>query len=424
MRKLLCIPLLFICYLSFGQVGVNAPGNPAPRYSFNKLFLYRSGLYHSVLDSAEIVALISGGGGMPTDSVLHVLKNGFDISNKSTFRNNLVVYSRSEIDTKVQLKQPRIISALPTQTLTRPLVSDSVNQAFAKLIFRGDSLASAIGTRVLKAGDTMTGMLSMSSTSTGISSYNTVDQTTNYERVRQAWASNTFTIGSEIGGTGTIRNLNIQVNGKGLFLNNGALSGTVNVSNSTSSTNISTLGVSDTRTTASAFAMGASILQTYNQSSTAGYRSLWISPFEQALGSGVHYLIDAGTNSAGAGSGTHTSKFTVDNAGNIVATSLNSAITATTQAAGDNSTKLATTTYADRIGAIAGSFSGVGTATTTFTVTIGVTQANTTYKVNVTPTDLLGAAVFYVNNKTTTTFDVVYLTGLTGTLTFDWSLFK
>lgn len=71
----------------------------------------------------------------------------------------------------------------------------------------------------------------------------------------------------------------------------------------------------------------------------------------------------------------------------------------------------------------AGSFSGVGTATTTFTVTIGITMANSTYKVNATPTDLLAAAVFYVNNKTTTTFDVVYLAGLTGTVTFDWSVF-
>lgn len=71
----------------------------------------------------------------------------------------------------------------------------------------------------------------------------------------------------------------------------------------------------------------------------------------------------------------------------------------------------------------AGSFSGVGTATTTFTVTIGATMANTTYKVNATPTNLLSAAVFYVNNKTTTTFDVVYLAGLTGTVTFDWSVF-
>jgi len=71
---------------------------------------------------------------------------------------------------------------------------------------------------------------------------------------------------------------------------------------------------------------------------------------------------------------------------------------------------------------IAGSFSGVGTATTVFTVTIGRTMANTTYKVNVTPTSVLSAALFYVTNKTTTTFDVTYMAGLTGTVTFDWIL--
>lgn len=70
----------------------------------------------------------------------------------------------------------------------------------------------------------------------------------------------------------------------------------------------------------------------------------------------------------------------------------------------------------------AGSFSGVGTATTTFTVTIGSTMANTTYKVTATPTNVLSAAVFYVTNKTTTTFDVVYLAGLSGTVGFDWHL--
>lgn len=76
------------------------------------------------------------------------------------------------------------------------------------------------------------------------------------------------------------------------------------------------------------------------------------------------------------------------------------------------------------VGAISGSFSGVGTATTTFTVTIGTTMPNTTYKVNVTPTLALSAALFYVTNKTTTTFDVMYLAGLTGTVTFDWSVFR
>lgn len=70
---------------------------------------------------------------------------------------------------------------------------------------------------------------------------------------------------------------------------------------------------------------------------------------------------------------------------------------------------------------IAGSFSGVGTATTTFTVTIGQTMANTTYKVPAPGAlNVLSAAVCYITNKTTTTFDVVYLAGLTGTVAFDW----
>lgn len=73
-------------------------------------------------------------------------------------------------------------------------------------------------------------------------------------------------------------------------------------------------------------------------------------------------------------------------------------------------------------GIVSGSFSGVGTATTTFTVTFGGTQPNSTYKVIVTPTAALSAALFYVTNKTTTTFDVTYLAGLTGTVTFDWAI--
>lgn len=83
-----------------------------------------------------------------------------------------------------------------------------------------------------------------------------------------------------------------------------------------------------------------------------------------------------------------------------------------------------TVLYAGGIGSsVAGSFSGVGTATTSFTVTIGVTMANNTYKVNVTPTAALSAAVFYISAKTTTTFTVTYLAGLTGTVTFDWAIF-
>lgn len=72
---------------------------------------------------------------------------------------------------------------------------------------------------------------------------------------------------------------------------------------------------------------------------------------------------------------------------------------------------------------VANSFSGTGTATTAFTVTIGTTQANNTYKVVIEPTNLLAAAVQYISAKTTTTFTVTYLAGLTGTVTFDWALF-
>lgn len=72
---------------------------------------------------------------------------------------------------------------------------------------------------------------------------------------------------------------------------------------------------------------------------------------------------------------------------------------------------------------IAGTFSATGAITTTFTVTIGVTMANTSYRATTEGLNALSAAVHYVTNKTTTTFDVVYLTGLTGAVAFDWAVF-
>ncbi len=71
-----------------------------------------------------------------------------------------------------------------------------------------------------------------------------------------------------------------------------------------------------------------------------------------------------------------------------------------------------------------GTYSTTGTATTTFTVTIGVTMANTSYFPAITASNALSAAIFYVNNKTTTTFDVVYLAGLTGAVAFEWGIIK
>lgn len=68
-----------------------------------------------------------------------------------------------------------------------------------------------------------------------------------------------------------------------------------------------------------------------------------------------------------------------------------------------------------------GSFSQAVTAVANFTITLPVTVASATYTVTVTPTAALSAALFFVTNKTTTSFQVTYLTALTGTVNFDWS---
>lgn len=67
--------------------------------------------------------------------------------------------------------------------------------------------------------------------------------------------------------------------------------------------------------------------------------------------------------------------------------------------------------------------SGAVVAQTTFTVTIP-TQENTDYVVITEADNLLSAPVRYVTNKTTTTFDIVYLSALTGTVSIGYILRK
>lgn len=72
---------------------------------------------------------------------------------------------------------------------------------------------------------------------------------------------------------------------------------------------------------------------------------------------------------------------------------------------------------------IRGTVSTTGTSTTVFTVTIGTTMPNTNYTIGgIEALNALSSAVHYVTNKTTTSFDVTYLSGLTGTVSFDWSI--
>jgi hypothetical protein len=71
---------------------------------------------------------------------------------------------------------------------------------------------------------------------------------------------------------------------------------------------------------------------------------------------------------------------------------------------------------------ITGSFSQSATAVTVFTVNLPTTLATGNYTVQVTPTALLSAAPYYVTSKGITSFQVIYLSALTGVVTFDWNL--
>jgi hypothetical protein len=142
-------------------------------------------------------------------------------------------------------------------------------------------------------------------------SYNTVDETTNYERVRGAWASNIYTIVLEKGGTGGNRSLQF-------YGNNSLLLTAPNISliNGYSTGNPGSIVTLNTTNSASAGTSSFLTLNTnVNQSGTANYKGIWATIYEQSLGSGEKILLDLGTNSAANGSGTHTSKYKVDNTG-------------------------------------------------------------------------------------------------------------
>lgn len=154
--------------------------------------------------------------------------------------------------------------------------------------------------------------------STGAVLYITSDQTTNYERLKLSQGSNIFQLVSENGGTGVVRDLNIGT-GNSIrlkFSNTASMSGYFTSSFATAASNASIFGIANTLSTTGGVQNAISILPTISQTTTAGYRGLWIAPFENTLGSGSKLLIDAGNTSAAAGGGTYTSKFTVDSSGN------------------------------------------------------------------------------------------------------------
>lgn len=184
-----------------------------------------------------------------------------------------------------------------------------------------------LGTGISGGGATTiaTNALTFDSTTgtSGIAMYNTSDQVTNYEKVVAFWNSNVYTIAVTQAGTGTQRNLgftagtntNVVIRNAtdliGHFALNPTFSGT---------TSGAQLGVAGTWTNSQNTGYAISLVPTTNQTSTAAWTMYFASPFDSGSGSGAKNLIDVGTNTAGNGTGTHTSKFKVDSTGNVTAT--------------------------------------------------------------------------------------------------------
>lgn len=167
--------------------------------------------------------------------------------------------------------------------------------------------------------------LTLASVGTGIAAYNTTDQITNYERMLAGWVSNSYVFSTGFGGTGTQRSITISggSNSNAVFRNSSDLLGHFTLNPTLSGVvNNAQMGIAGAWTSSAALGVGLSIVPTINQTSTAGYNAIFVSPFESAVGGGAKLLIDLGTNSAASGAGTHTSKFKVDNTGATTIASL------------------------------------------------------------------------------------------------------
>ena len=197
---------------------------------------------------------------------------------------------------------------LPSLTAGSVLVSDGTTITQDNSNFFWDNTNKYLGLKT----NTPTRSLTLGSTSTGIALYNTVDQTTNYERVTTSWSSNVFKITSEKGGTGTVRQLVLQTSTRSQIAINdtaNATNGFVHLSSSTSTANATGLSASFGSSASSGVSNIVGIFGTLTQSGTAGYTALLVNPTETSTGSGTKLLADFQVGGS--------SKFKVDNTGAI-----------------------------------------------------------------------------------------------------------
>ncbi|TXH43993.1 MAG: hypothetical protein E6Q97_33360 [Desulfurellales bacterium] len=127
--------------------------------------------------------------------------------------------------------------------------------------------------------------------------YNTADKTTNYERLRADWSSNIARLYTDLGGTGTSRNLRVGAGAAGAPTTYIDFGGTalpffnfVAASTAGTTTPFVNFGSALTSTALSGTTNIVQIAPTINQSSTAGYTILDINLTETSTGSGRKLL--------------------------------------------------------------------------------------------------------------------------------------
>lgn len=253
-----------------------------------------------------------------TNSVGTVL-NGFanQAGNFYSIDTSAVITATSPIFTT-----PTLGVATATQIST-PVISPTADSTDALDITASNGTTKIVtidttNSRVGILSNPPTHTLTLGSTSTGLSSYNTSDQTTNYERVLESWVSNSYTLATSQGGTGTQRSITISggPNSSAVFRNSSDLLGHFTLNSNLSGTaNVAQLGVGGSWNNTAAQAVGISLVSNANQTSTGGYDALFVSIFESGSGSGARNLMNIGTNSALNGTGTHTPFFKLDESG-------------------------------------------------------------------------------------------------------------
>jgi hypothetical protein len=163
------------------------------------------------------------------------------------------------------------------------------------------------------ATDVPTHSLTLGSTATGLTFYNTTDQTTNYERTITQYTSNEFRITSTSGGTGTTRPLRF-VSGFSTYYVHPTGGGfnnfhTWNITSTSINPSAGMFGALSVLGQTSGTTKNFRIAPTINQSSTAGYIAFQIDVTSTTVGSGSKTLLDASVDSV--------SRFSIDSFGKV-----------------------------------------------------------------------------------------------------------